>query len=105
MTDQDLLKMLKANLEKRNKLDDEYLEQLITAAKASITREGITLSESEYTIDEANIIVMYAAFLYDKRRSTAENYKTAAMNPQGMPYMLRYALNNMLFSQKMKVTS
>lgn len=105
MTDQDLLTMVKANLEKRNKLDDEYLTQLITAAKASITREGIILSESDYTIEEANIIVMYTAYLYEKRRSTAESSKTAALNPQGMPYMLRYALNNMLFSQKMKVTS
>lgn len=105
MTDQDLLVMLKANLEKRNKIEDAYLTQLITVAKASIKREGITLSESDYTVEEANIIVMYAGYLYEKRRSTAENYKTAAMNPQGMPYMLRYALNNMLFSQKMKVTS
>ena len=104
MTDQDLLKMLKANLEKRNKLEDDYLTQLITAAKASITREGIVLSDGGYSIEEANIIVMYAAYLYEKRRSVAESYKTAAMNPQGMPYMLRYALNNMLFSQKMKVS-
>lgn len=102
MTDQDLLTMVKANLEKRNKLEDAYLTQLITAAKGSITREGIILSESDYTIEEANIIVMYAAYLYEKRRSTAEDYKTAALNPQGMPYMLRYALNNMLFSQKMR---
>ncbi len=101
MTDQDLLEMLKANLEKRNRINDSYLDQLITAAKTAITREGITLSESDYTIDEANIIVMYAAYLYEMRRPASEGYRTDSLNPQGMPYMLRYALNNMLFSQKM----
>ncbi len=99
MTDQDLLVMLKANLEKRNNIGDEYLSQLIEVAKTEIKREGITLSESEFTQDEANIIVMYAAYLYNMRRPSEG--RTDSLNPQGMPYMLRYALNNILFAQKM----
>lgn len=99
MTDQDLLAMLKANLEKRNSINDEYLTQLINVAKTEITREGITLPVSEYSMDEANIIVMYAGYLYNMRRPAEGRVDT--LNPQGMPYMLRYALNNMLFSQKM----
>ena len=99
MTDQELLAMLKANLEKRNSVNDPYLTQLITAAKAAIAREGIILSESDYSVDEANVIVMYAAYLYEMRRPVEG--RTDTLNPQGMPYMLRYALNNMLFAQKM----
>ena len=101
MTDQDLLQMLKANLEKRNSLGDDYLAQLIQAAKTEITREGIVLSDDAYSFDEANVIVMYAAYLYNMRRPVEDGYRTDALYPQGMPYMLRYALNNVLFAQKM----
>lgn len=104
MDDNTILTMLKANLEKRNSINDVYLTQLITAAKAEIGREGITLPDSDYSVDEANAIVMYAAYLYRRRVGTSDGYATASMNPQGMPYMLRYALNNMLFSQKMRTT-
>lgn len=93
--------MLKANLEKRNSLGDDYLAQLIQAAKTEISREGITLSSDAYSFDEANVIVMYAAYLYNMRRPVEDGYRTDALYPQGMPYMLRYALNNMLFAQKM----
>ena len=103
MTDLELLEMLKANLEKRNSINDGYLTQLISVAKTEIQREGVTLSEDNYSMDEANIIVMYAAYLYEMRRP-AEG-RTDSLNPQGMPYMLRYALNNMLFAQKMGESS
>ena len=101
MNDQEILVMLKSNLEKVNSVNDGYLEQLIKAAKAEITRERITLAVTEggYTWDDANLIVMYAAYLYRKRVSGKEGYQTAAMNPQGMPYMLRYALNQRIFSE------
>lgn len=105
MDDQALLVMLKANLEKRNSVNDEYLVQLIEAAKKEITQEGITLAESDYPIEDANLIVMYAAHLYRGRVSNRESYKTAALNPQGMPYMLRLALNDRLFAQKMGESS
>lgn len=89
MGDQELLAMLKANLTiiSANTLQDNYLLQLIGAAKQMITREGITLSS---TIEDGNLVVMYAAYLYRKRADDAPV----------MPRMLRYALNNRLFSEK-----
>lgn len=87
MTCEQLLIMLKCNLEIINNLQDEYLSQLIAASKQMINREGITLSDS---VEDGNLVVMYAAYLYRKR---------ADDNPV-MPRMLRYALNNRLFSAK-----
>lgn len=106
MDDQAILNMLKMNLEKPNSVADEYLQNLVKAAKSEIVREGITLADDEgvYAYDDANLIVMYAAYLYRNRVSTTEGYQTTAMQPQGMPYMLRLALNNHLFSQKMEIS-
>lgn len=89
MTAAELLTMTKLNLEihAANTLYDEYISNLIDAAKQMISREGIVLTES---IEDGNLVVMYAAYLYRKR---------AEDSPQ-MPRMLRYALNNRLFSQK-----
>lgn len=113
MTNQNLLTMLKANLEKRNSLNDEYLRDLIIpAAISEIQREGITLhtedveGEVDYTEpEEINVIIMQAAYFYRKRVANTENYQTAALNPQGEPYMLRIAKNNLIFSQKMRAGS
>lgn len=101
--------MLKANLEKLNSVNDAFLSQLIVVAISEIRREGIiinttadeTTGDDLYTIEDANLIVMYAAYLY-RGRIGREGYDTAALYPQGMPYMLRYALNNRRFSQEMK---
>lgn len=93
MTSAELLTMLKVNLSIASTVYDEYLGQLLTAAKAEITREGITIADD---IPDGNLQVMYAAYLFRKR---------AEDNPI-MPRMLRYALNNRLFAQKMsEVTS
>lgn len=109
--------MLKANLEKINSVNDAYLNQLISVAKAEITREGVVLNTTEatdpdaggisttYSMDDANLIVMYAAYLYRNRAGNGEGYSTTALHPQGMPYMLRLALNNHLFSRKMETES
>lgn len=102
--------MLKANLEKPNSVNDQYLEQLITSAMAEIRREGIALTstseeEETYSEDDANLIVMQAAYFYRQRVASTETYQTAALRPQGEPYMLRYAKNNRLFSQKMRTES
>lgn len=108
MTDQDITKMLKSNLELRSHVADEYLEQLLSAAKNEINREGIMLAVDDttgYSMDDANLIVMYAAYLYRGRASTEEGYQTAALHPQGMPYMLRLTLNNHLMAQKMETGS
>ena len=93
MTDDTILTMLKANLQimPENTLQDEYLNSLITAAKQMITREGITLAD---TVEDGQLVVMYAAYLYRKRADDAPV----------MPRMLRYALNNRLFSQKVSAS-
>lgn len=90
MTEEVILVFLKADLEiiPENTLMDNYLTQLIRAAQEMITREGITLTDSE---EDGQLVTMYAAYLYRKR---------ATDNP-AMPRMLRYALNNRLFSAKM----
>lgn len=103
MTDADLLVMLKSNLEiyPENTTQDLYLTQLIGVSRLEIEREGINLQDD---LSDDNLVVMYAAYLFRKRASDGADaaYSTAAMRQVGMPRMLRYALNNRLFSQKMR---
>lgn len=82
--------MLKADLEiiPSNKTKDAYLLHLLSSARQMITREGVTLSSSK---EDVELVVMYAAYLYRAR----------ADNAAQMPRMLRFALNNRLFSAKM----
>lgn len=89
-----LLKLLKLDLGLVTKSKDEFLVLLLGAAKNEIKREGITLQD---TVDDAHLIVMYAAYLF-RKRAEKYNYNAAAM-----PRMLRYALNNRLFSEKLAV--
>lgn len=88
MTDAEILGMTKLNLALTSTTWDTYLTNLIGAAKSAIGREGITLDMN--SIEDCNLVVMYAAYLYRKR---------AEDNPP-MPRMLRYALNNRVFSEK-----
>ena len=91
MTDSDILSMTKLNLQLTGTAFDGYLSNmLIPAAKKAIGQEGITLDLDD--INDCNIVVMYASYLY-RRRADSE---------AGMPRMLRYALNNRLFSEKAK---
>lgn len=102
MTDADLLTMLKANLEiyPENTTQDAYLTQLIGVSKIEIAREGINLRDD---LSDDNLVVMYAAYLFRKRASDGAGVRTTtAVRQVGMPRMLRYALNNRLFSQKMR---
>lgn len=103
MTNLDILAMLKANLEIATTTHDTYLGQLIEVGYKQITEEGISIEKVEAeegedysysiaNIQDVNLIVMYAAYLYRKR---------ADEDAPQMPRMLRYALNNRLFSQKM----
>ena len=64
----------------------QYLNQAISAAQSFIEREGVILTDS---VEDVQLVVMYAAYLV-RKRATAEP----------MPRMLRWALNNRLFSQK-----
>lgn len=98
MDEATVLSLLKADLEKRNSVNDEYLTQLIKVAQDRIKAEGITLGDS---VDDMQLVEMYAAYLYRKRTGNSEGYNTEALNPQGMPYMLRLALNNRIFAEGM----
>lgn len=88
MTDGEILNLTKLNLSMATTAYDAYLTALIGASKDSIAREGIVLDLS--SSEDVNIVVMYAAYLFRKR----------AEDSPAMPRMLRYALNNRLFSQK-----
>ena len=89
MTNSDILVMLKSNLQLMGTAWNEYLTQLIEVAKREIERLGIELYTSN--VDDVNLIVMYAAYLYLKRNTDGP-----------MPRMLRYALNNRLFAGKVE---
>jgi hypothetical protein len=97
MDNAELLKMLKLNLEvitdymdaEAKAAKESELLQYLNAAREFITREGIDLEED--SLGDAQILVMYASWLYGRRK---------AGNDYGaMPRMLRYALNNRLFEQ------
>lgn len=87
MSEQDILKILKIDLQVSVNALDEYLLFLISSAKELILKEGITLTTSQ---DDALLVEMYAAYLYRKRKEQQNE----------MPRMLRWALNNRLFSEK-----
>ena len=87
MGDDELLAALKVDLQIATDKMDAYLGQLLSAARAYITTEGITLDGS---VGDGMLVVMYAAYLYRRRRE--ENVQ--------MPRMLRWALNNRLFAEK-----
>lgn len=81
-----LIEMLKIDLGITTVAYDERLTSLIGTAREMIAREGITLRDN---YEDAQLIVMYAAWMW-RRRDTME----------GMPRMLRYALNNRVFAGK-----
>lgn len=84
-----ILGRLKIDLGITTPLYDERLLQYIESAEQMIKREGATLSlDSE---EDVQLVVMFAAWMW-RRRDTGE----------GMPRMLRYALNNRIFSEKMR---
>ena len=87
MTTADRLVLLKADLQMVTHVNDTYLTHLLDVSAAMIAREGIMLED---TLEDDQLIVMYAAYLYRKRASD---------NPV-MPRMLRWSLNNRLFAQK-----
>lgn len=90
MTDAEKLTMLKVDLGISVEAYDTRLTQYIQTSKNEIKREGISLSDD--SLDDCTLIVMFAAWLW-RKRDTGE----------GMPRMLRYALNNRLFAEKMQV--
>lgn len=90
MTQADLLKLLQTDINLL--LPDEtrvaQLTHIINTAIQFIRREGAALSEP-YNAEDGQLIVMYAAYLFRKRATN-----------EAMPRMLRWALNNRIFSGK-----
>lgn len=84
----DILAALKIDLGITTSAYDTRLGQYIDAAREFIEREGATLED---TAEDNQLLIEYAAWLW-RRRDTQE----------GMPRMLRWALNNRIFSPKMK---
>ena len=87
MTDEERLALLKIDLQLMTSAFDAYLLQLLAAAREMIAREGATLTQSA---EDEQLLRMYAAYLYRKR----------AEDSPAMPRMLRWALNNRIFSEK-----
>lgn len=87
MTDQDILTVLKSDLNISVTSRDAYLLNLIVAARAYIVGEGITLADE--SVPDGMLVEMYAAYLYRKRNEQETT----------MPRYLRWALNNRLMSE------
>lgn len=84
-----ILEMLKIDLGISTSAFDERLSQYIDYAIGEIEREGCALDDSK--TEDCTLIAMYAAWLWRNRDTGA-----------GMPRMIRYALNNKVFAQKLQ---
>jgi hypothetical protein len=66
---------------------DTRLTEIIKSSFQMIEREGATLDVNK--LEDAQLVVMYSAWMW-RRRDSGE----------GMPRMVRYALNNRVLSEK-----
>lgn len=82
-----LLVMLKTNLRITTTAYDTRLTQLLSAAISEIVREGASIDVTQ--LDDANLVVMYAMWLWSQRDGMA-----------AMPRMLRWTLNNRVMAEK-----
>lgn len=88
MDKETMLQALKVDLGITTAAYDVRLAQYLESARRAIEIEGIDLTES---IADCGLIVMYAGWMWRKRDTEV-----------GMPRMLRWQLNNRLFSQKLQ---
>lgn len=86
MDENTMLTALKTDLGIKTDAYDARLRQYLTSARAAIEQEGITIRN---TIEDGNMVVMYAGWLWNKRRTG-----------EGIPRNLRWIMNNRLFSEK-----
>lgn len=86
MSSAEMLEMLKIDLGITATAYDERLAQYLKTAQDEIEREGAQLSPSD-DIADANLVIQYAAWMW-RKRDTGE----------GMPRMIRWQINNRLFS-------
>ena len=89
MTDAQMLTALKIDLGITVSAYDTRLQELLTNAKDAIIAEGAESLDPSANFDDAQLVVMYAAWRWQQRRDGG-----------GMPRMLRYALNNRVFGEK-----
>lgn len=83
-----LLAMLKTDIGITATAYDERLKQYIQTAYKNIKAEGAQSLDVE-NIEDAQLVVMYAAWMWRRRDSG-----------DGMPRMVRYALNNRVLGEK-----
>lgn len=83
-----LLDLLKVDLGIVTEAYDERLISYLKNAQEAISRQGATLTNS---FEDNTLVIQYAAWTWRHRDSGI-----------GMPRMLRLALNNRIFSEKMK---
>lgn len=67
---------------------DERLTEIIKSSYQMIIREGVTTFNAD-SLEDVQLLVMYSAWTW-RRRDSGE----------GMPRMLRWALNNRIMSEK-----
>ena len=84
-----MLTMLKVDLGITSTVYDLRLTQYLASAQTEILREGDVLDLDQ--VDDMQLVVMYAAWMWRRRDGM-----------DGMPRMLRYALNNKVFAEKMR---
>lgn len=87
MNESTMLEMLKVDLGISTTAYDQRLAQYLESALAAIITEGVSVDTSD--VQDANLVVMYAEWLW-RKRDTGE----------GMPRNIRWILNNRLFSEK-----
>lgn len=87
MNETTMLEMLKVDLGITTTAYDDRLVQYLDSARDAIITEGVVPDTT--IVSDANLVVMYAGWLW-RKRDTAE----------GMPRMLRWQLNNRIFSEK-----
>lgn len=86
MTAEERLAALKIDLGITATEYDNRLAQYLTTAEARIQGEGVTLDPND--LDHESLVISYASWLW-RKRDTGE----------GMPRMVRYQLNNLIFHQ------
>lgn len=95
MTKETLMTILLADLNIMAVTDsvNSLLEHLLESARSYMYTEGIKTGrgteDDPYSVEDADLLRMYTAWLY-RKRATGE----------AMPRMLRYNLNNRLFALK-----
>lgn len=88
MNPTEMLTMLKIDLGITTTAYDARLAQTLQIAEANIKGEGATTLNPSASLSDANLVLMYAEWLWRRRDSMI-----------AMPRMLRWQLNNRVFSE------